>query len=281
MEYAQTLDRFITGMRDAGRTEDEIRQSFIGFGWHPDSVDAALQGANCGSPQDLAIGPDLTGLPTRISLCGAEALVVMRMHHPDVCLLANVLSHAECQELIELAKPRLQRSKVYVADRGHSGDGVISHVRTSQQAGFRYGESESFDRLYERLSALVRWPITHMESLHVVRYLPGADFAPHHDFFPTTDQSDMLEKGGQRLASVVLYLNTPLNGGATSFLDVQTEIFPQQGSLLFFSYVGANAQTLSLHAGVPLGSGEKWIVTMFLKSKEQPIEGGSSQAPKQ
>ena len=281
MEYTKSLERFIAGMQDAGRTTDEIRRRFLDFGWHPKSVDAALGLATGAVPDVVEIGPDLTGLPTRIAISGAESSVVMRMHHPDICLLANVLSEAECQELIDLAKPKLHRSKVYVTDSERSSDGVVSYVRTSQQTGFRYGESEPFDRLYERLSALVRWPISHMESLHVVRYLPGADFAPHHDFFSPPDQGDLLEFGGQRLASVVIYLNTPVSGGATSFLDIQTEIFTQQGSLLYFSYIGANEGTLSLHAGVPLGSGEKWIATIFLKNKEQIVEGGSSQVPRQ
>lgn len=129
---------------------------------------------------EIILGPDLTGLPTHISAYGTNASVVMRMHDPDVCLLANALTPSECQDLIELAKPKLRRSKVYVSDAERSSDGVVSYVRTSQQAGFCYGESDAFDRIYERLSVLVRWPITHMESLHVVRYLPGADFAPHH-----------------------------------------------------------------------------------------------------
>ena len=91
----------------------------------------------------------------------------------------------------------------------------------------------------------------------------------HHDFFTPHSQGDVVDVDGQRLASIVIYLNTPPSGGATSFLDVQTEIFPQQGSLLFFSYLAANEGTQTLHAGVPIGSGEKWIATIFLKDKEQ------------
>ena len=180
MEYVKSCDRFIAEMRDAGSTTEDVRRRFLDFGWHPKSVDSALSEAGVGMLDEIILGPDLTGLPTHISAYGTNASVVMRMHDPDVCLLANALTPSECQDLIELAKPKLRRSKVYVSDAERSSDGVVSYVRTSQQAGFCYGESDAFDRIYERLSVLVRWPITHMESLHVVRYLPGADFAPHH-----------------------------------------------------------------------------------------------------
>lgn len=266
MEYAKSCERYISDMLDSGSTPEEIRKRFLDFGWHPESVEAAFKSPR-GDAQDVAIGPDLTGLPSRIASFGSECSVVMRMHHPDVCLLANVLSESECHALIELARPKLNRSKVYVTDSERSSEGVVSYVRTSQQAGFKFGETAEFDVVYERLSGLLRWPVTHMESLHVVRYLPGADFAPHHDFFAASQA--LVDADGQRLASVVVYLNTPDSGGATSFLDVQLEIFPQRGSMLFFSYLGADEATKTLHAGVPLGCGEKWIATIFLKDRAQ------------
>jgi prolyl 4-hydroxylase len=269
MEYTRTYERFIAEMREEGVTKEGIRQKLIDIGWHPESIHAALESGPNNRQHRVVIGPDLTGLPSRITTCDSHASVIMRMHHPDVCLLGNALSDDECERIVDLARPKLHRSKVYVPDSERSNEGVVSYVRTSQQAGFRYQESELVDRIYERISTLVRWPISHMEAIHVVRYLPGADFAPHYDYFSPITQGELIEAGGQRLASIVIYLNTPESGGATSFLDVQTEIFPQRGSLLYFSYLGSNRESQTLHAGVPLGCGEKWIATLFLRDREQ------------
>lgn len=51
------------------------------------------------------------------------------------------------------------------------------------------------------------------------------------------------------------------------FSDVELEILPQAGNALLFSYPEASRDSLTLHAGVPLGSGEKWIATIFLRDR--------------
>lgn len=94
MDYAKSCESFISDMLASGSTPDEIRKRFLDFGWHPNSVDSAFLPRSETASANVTIGPDLTGLPSRIDSCGCPCTVVMRMHHPDVCLLANVLSES-------------------------------------------------------------------------------------------------------------------------------------------------------------------------------------------
>ena len=74
-----------------------------------------------------------------------------------------------------------------------------------------------------------------------------------------------MKRGGQRLASLVMYLNTPLRGGGTTFPDVGFEVMPARGNAVFFSYDRPHPDTRTLHGGAPVLEGEKWVATKWLR----------------
>lgn len=214
-----------------------------------------------------APGPDLDQLPTLIDVGDRSVRLLSIMRHPRVVLVAEFLDSRECEELVEHARSRLGRSMVRATNDTSSDDGLVAYVRTSQQASFPPGDNALVDRVYSRVSTFMQWPITHMENVQVVRYAAGAEFTPHHDYFSSSAHSNLIEEGGQRVATVLVYLNTASNGGATMFCDVELEIMPHQGHALAFSYPCASAGSLTLHAGVPLAAGEKWIASFFLRDR--------------
>ncbi len=105
------------------------------------------------------------------------------------------------------------------------------------------------------------------EGLQVLRYLPGAEYRPHHDYFDPAKSGTaaILERGGQRVGSLVMYLNTPEKGGGTIFPDVALEVAPIQGNAVFFSYDRPHPVTRTLHGGAPVIAGEKWVATKWLR----------------
>jgi prolyl 4-hydroxylase len=104
----------------------------------------------------------------------------------------------------------------------------------------------------------------------VLRYQPGAQYLPHHDYFDPAQPgaTSILARGGQRLATLVMYLNTPEAGGATTFPDVGLEVAPIKGNAVFFSYSRPDAATRTLHGGAPVQAGEKWVATKWLRQWE-------------
>jgi len=240
------------------------------MGWHPESVKHLMDCVAAGLPSmfpSVGPSPDLSKLPTRLRIDGREVHVLLRVHRPNVCLLSRLLSAKECAGLIELSLPKMQRSKIVVGEAEADEVGVVAYSRTSDQTSFPVGSSELVDRIQRRVAELTRWPADHMEDIQVVRYRIGADFAPHYDYFSPEVHKDIIERAGQRVATVLIYLNTPDYGGITVFPDIELEIYPHAGSALFFGYTGARADSLTLHAGVPLRSGEKWIATFFLRDR--------------
>jgi prolyl 4-hydroxylase len=186
---------------------------------------------------------------------------------PPLVVFDDFLSDEECRALIELAAPRMSRSLTVDVQTG----GEETHQsRTSQGMFFERGESELVSRIEARIAHLLGWPVQNGEGLQVLRYAPGAEYLPHFDYFDpaATGTPAILQRGGQRVATLIMYLHEPEAGGATVFPDAALSVLPKRGSAVFFSYSQPHPDSLTLHAGAPVLSGEKWIATKWLRERE-------------
>ena len=193
--------------------------------------------------------------------------VLSRQHAPELMVFANLLSLSECDALIEAAKPRLSRSLTVDMRTGHE---ALHPDRTSQGMFFERFENEVVLRIEKRIAKLLRWPVKHGEGLQVLRYGKGAQYLPHYDYFDPREAgtSALLARGGQRVATVIMYLAEPLAGGATVFPDLGLQISPKRGHAVFFSYPEPTPNSRSLHGGEAVLHGEKWIATKWLRQNE-------------
>jgi prolyl 4-hydroxylase len=109
------------------------------------------------------------------------------------------------------------------------------------------------------------------EDLQVMRYGVGAEYTPHFDYFDLDrpGQAAHLANGGQRIASLVIYLNDVEAGGETVFPEVGLSVAPAKGSAVYFAYTDARSRCdpLSFHAGAPVQRGEKWIATRWMRER--------------
>ena len=196
---------------------------------------------------------------------GREVRVSAGMEAPIVRVLDNLLDADECAGLIEAARPRLDRALTVAEDGKHQ----VDERRTSAGMFFKLGETPLIARLERRLAELLDLPVEYGEGLQVLHYLPGQEYEPHYDWFDPAQPgyAAVTAKGGQRIASVVMYLNTPDEGGGTAFPNVGLTVTALAGSAVYFAYEGGD--TSSLHAGLPVSRGEKWIATKWLR--ERPL----------
>jgi hypothetical protein len=103
---------------------------------------------------------------------------------------------------------------------------------------FRRGESELVQRIEARIARLLNWPVENGEGMQVLHYRPGAEYKPHYDYFDPAESRARppSSRGGQRVATLVMYLNEPARGGGTTFPDLGLEVAPQRGHAVFFAY---------------------------------------------
>lgn len=197
---------------------------------------------------------------------GREIPILFALEAPRILLLQNLLDGTECDALISLARDRLHRSPVVNPD---TGDENLIDARTSMGAMFQVGEHALIQRIEARIAAITGLPVDHGEGLQILNYKPGGEYQPHFDFFnpQRPGEARQLRVGGQRVATLVIYLNSPPSGGATAFPKLGLEVAPVKGNAVFFRYKQPDGtlDERTLHAGLPVESGEKWIATKWLR----------------
>jgi prolyl 4-hydroxylase len=202
----------------------------------------------------------------QVSIDGRTVDVTLSVESPALRVLHHLLSPEECAALIKEASPRLQRAKTVDG----SGKQQIDARRTSEGMFFTLGESPLIKRIEQRIAGLLSMPVDHGEGLQVLHYLPGQQYEPHYDWFDPEQPgfAAITAKGGQRIASLVMYLNTPEAGGGTAFPEIGLTVTALCGSAVYFAY--DTGDIASLHAGLPVQKGEKWIATKWLR--ERPFQ---------
>jgi prolyl 4-hydroxylase len=200
-------------------------------------------------------------------LCGEQPVsLVLSLQSPRLCVFDGFLSAEECMALMQSAGERLTRSETVRV--GASGN-EVNDARTSDGMFFERGETDLCRRIEARIAALFNWPVERGEGLQILRYRAGAEYKPHFDYFDPRHAGTpaILSRGGQRVATLIMYLSTPAQGGATIFPDAGLSVAPREGRAVFFSYDRADPATLTLHGGAPVREGEKWVATKWLRQR--------------
>ncbi len=265
------LRRWIIDQAQAGHAADTVLAAMMASGWEERVALAALEEVMLEGATQAQAG---TGRVPDVSAEGASEVwahdkavkILVQMKSPRVVVLGDFLSLAECQELIALATPRMARSQTVV---NATGGNEVNEARTSQGMFFARGENELCARIEARIAALVNWPVENGEGIQILRYAPGAEYKPHFDYFDPSQpgSSAILKRGGQRVGTVVMYLNTPESGGATTFPDAGVDVHAVAGQAVFFAYGLPHPSTKTLHGGAPVKEGEKWVATKWLRER--------------
>lgn len=201
-----------------------------------------------------------------VRLPDREVRVSLRLERPTIALIDNLLSVEECDELVRLSAGQLVRSTT--VDRA-SGEGKVIDARTSEGTYFLVNADPFVARLDRRIAALMNRPVENGEGLQILHYRTGGEYTPHFDYFPPADPGSRvhLACGGQRVATLVIYLNEVEDGGATVFPELKLSVGPKKGAAVYFEYCNSRGQVdpLTLHGGAPVLRGEKWIATKWVR----------------
>ncbi|XP_057533298.1 probable prolyl 4-hydroxylase 3 [Amaranthus tricolor] len=202
---------------------------------------------------------------------------------PRAFLYHNFLSKEECEYLIDLAKPHMVKSTVVDSKTGKSKD---SRVRTSSGMFLRRGQDKIIRDIEKRIADFTFIPVEHGEGLQILHYEEGQKYEPHYDYF--LDEFNT-KNGGQRTATVLMYLSDVEEGGETVFpasrrnfstipgWNERSEcakrglsVKPVRGdALLFWSMrPDATLDPASLHGGCPVIKGNKWSSTKWMHIEE-------------
>ncbi|MFT3810458.1 MAG: 2OG-Fe(II) oxygenase [Micropepsaceae bacterium] len=191
----------------------------------------------------------------------------MRHAAPRIATFNRLLTPEECDYVISRAAPYLR-----VVERpGMPGYGL----RTYMLAPLGLVESDALiQSLDELISRALGEPSANGETLSMLHYVPGQLFGPHWDWLDPSvpAQHQMIETGGQRIRSLVVYLNEGYEGGETVFPRVGWRFKGKRGDALMWDNVDAAGEIdiRSQHEGTPPRSSEKFVLSKWMRSKPQP-----------
>ena len=183
--------------------------------------------------------------------------VIMLAADPILYVVDNFLSNDECEAFIKASEGKLKPSTVI-----SPGKHVQHESRTSENCWIEHDANEIIHEVSKRLSILVQMPIRNAEQYQLVFYEKGAQYKPHFDSFDydTEDGKNNWEPGGQRMVTVLAYLNDVEDGGETYFDHFNLKIKPTIGKTLIWP-----AEWTHAHRGELLKKGQKFIITGWMQ----------------
>lgn len=250
----------------------DMRARMIEAGWDHDTATRALDEALAQlqkPPLRRPLRPHIDTHQNVIDCGDVTATVLVTLQRPRIVYLDHLLLPEECETLIALAEQKGLRKSAVVDTQ--SGDHVDHHARSSHGTFFTRGENALVARIERRLARITQWPEDHAEGLQILRYETTQEYRPHFDWFDANHPGSAkhLERGGQRLATFVLYLSDVTAGGSTIFPTLGLEVLPRRGAGVFFADVDewGHPDAATLHGGAPVLSGTKIIATYWQRER--------------
>ena len=173
------------------------------------------------------------------------------------------ISDKEGKYILDKANPMFRESKLV--------SGFSDSVRKSQTAWLDK-KDHVIGTVIKRVCDITNIPFENAEKMQVVKYEPNGFYIDHFDA-SCDDRKECVEfekNGGQRILTMIIYLNDDFTGGTTRFKNLQTEFQPvKNNGLLFYSLQkdGDKCHPLSLHSGMPVKTGEKYIANIWLRER--------------
>ena len=177
----------------------------------------------------------------------------------------DVITREECQHIIDKATPMFARSTVVGVEGADTS-------RTSQTAWIPKDDPVA-QKILKRALEFTDKTIDECENLQVVRYEPGTFYREHHDSCCDGSQGclDFEKDGGQRVATLLVYLNDDFTDGETYFPNLDLKLKAEPGSAILFRPLGseeAKCHPKALHAGLPISSGVKYVCNAWVRENK-------------
>ncbi len=195
-----------------------------------------------------------------------------RSQEPLVAVIPGFLEPAICDWIMSESRDYLRPAQVYDPA---AGGGQADDTRTNSGTGFSLIDLDvAFALVQVRIAAAAGVRREQLETTNVLHYSVGQRFSPHFDFVdpalsPTLAQE--VAQKGQRTGTFLVYLNDGFEGGETEFSELGLKIRGAKGDALFFRNVDAAGRPdpRTLHAGLPPSSGEKWVLSQWMRDRPQ------------
>lgn len=188
---------------------------------------------------------------------------------PRVAAAGDFLTPALCDWLIGRARGRVAPALVFDPETGGSRR---ESARSNSAFEFAFADLDlAVVAVRARIALTLAVPEGALEPMQVLHYAPGQTFERHHDFLDLAvpGYAADVARSGQRIVTFLVYLNEGYTGGETDFPLVGLKFKGRPGEALMFANVDAQSapDRRTLHAGLPPSSGEKWLLSQWVRDR--------------
>lgn len=197
---------------------------------------------------------------------------------PYIRTIDNILSPDECKNIIDNLES-LNFSKGAIVNT--YGIDVIDDEFRSAETAVLPENLIFLDSILDRISVVTGYDKNRFEIPTILKYGPGQYFKNHQDFFIHHNSEEHLtrtrnrcRRGGNRVSTIIIYLNDDFKGGETYFPWDRIIVKPKQGSMLQFDYgyEDVDANLRSQHVGMNVEEGVKFILTIWIREQSRQTE---------
>jgi len=173
-------------------------------------------------------------LPINRKLFSKDFMVEEISADPKVYYLHNFLKDNESNKLIEYINLNKKESKLEINNNENPITIIKTTLRNSSTAYIKKG---IFSNIEKRAANFSNVNINQVEGIHGIIYRKNEYFKEHLDTF--NNGSEYLTNGGNRIATIFVYLNTLENedGGCTNFIKLKHKIKPVKNDAIYFENI--------------------------------------------
>lgn len=188
----------------------------------------------------------------------------------EIYTIEDFLTDEECDHFCDLIRARNTKSRV--AGQGYEASIVDDNFRTSSTSTLDTNDP-IVNEVNIRMTEEVDMPLENGESVQGQIYLEGQQFKHHHDYFSGSSYNNHCLYSGQRVWTVMIYLNDVEEGGETDFKDIGITFKPKKRMAVIWrnSHGTGKENPASIHAGMPVIKGEKIVITKWFRENKWDI----------
>tara|TARA_Y100001958_G_C21216227_1_gene541638 strand:- start:1028 stop:1642 length:615 start_codon:yes stop_codon:yes gene_type:complete len=197
---------------------------------------------------------------------------------PYIYTIDNFLSEKECKFIINVSKDNLKLAGVSKMDNEKGLETGKYKGRTNSSYWMTHDAYPETLKIAKKIAKKIGCNYKCFESFQVIHYNENEEYKYHYDAYDmneTEKYKKFTRERGNRLRTVLVYLNDVEEGGGTGFdtlNEYEGEIIvePKMGKMVVFNNVNddGSLNRKSRHAGLPVIKGEKWAFNLWLRERE-------------
>lgn len=194
---------------------------------------------------------------------------IARHSAPRIATLNRLFTAEECEYLISRGAPYLRRLL--------TSQGLPVDTRTNTTAPFGIVESDAFIQSLDELACMALGEQSaNGEPPSLMHYVPGQQFGAHCDAFdPATPAGKAeIDARGQRIKTLLVYLNEGYEGGETVFPRIGWRYKGKRGDAVMWENVHGDGTSnpRTLHEGASPRAFEKFVFSKWMRDRPQPAD---------